>query len=82
MKRFALALLSDGMGGTDEQALISIGGALVFFSMQIYAVVVRGQAFDPLAFGTGFGTLLGATAAGFGLRSHLSTPPSNQNPGP
>jgi glycerol uptake facilitator-like aquaporin len=44
----------------------------VFFGVQVYAVVVRGQAFDPMAFGTGFGTLLGATAAGFGLRAHLT----------
>jgi hypothetical protein len=72
MRRFVAQLLGDGRGGADEQALISLTGATVFFGLQIYAVVVRGQPFDPMAFGTGFGTLLGATAAGFGLRAHLT----------
>jgi hypothetical protein len=77
MKTFFISLLSDGQGGLDEQALISIGGACVFFSMIIYTVVVRGAPFDPLAFGTGFGTLLGATSAGFGLRMRLATKSGN-----
>jgi len=72
MKNFLTQLVGDGRGGADEQALISLIGASVFFGLQVYAVVARGQTFDPMAFGTGFGTLLGATAAGFGLRAHLT----------
>jgi glycerol uptake facilitator-like aquaporin len=72
MRAFIKQLVGDGRGGADEQALISLVGAGVFFGLQIYAVVARGQAFEPIAFGTGFGTLLGATAAGFGLRTHLT----------
>ncbi len=72
MKQILGQLIGDGRGGADEQALISLIGAVVFFGLQIYAVVVRGQAFDPMTFGTGFGTVLGATAAGFGLRAHLT----------
>jgi hypothetical protein len=72
MRRFFTELLGDGRGGADEQALISMCGAGVFFGLQIYSVVAKGQLFDPLAFGTGFGALLGATSAGFGLRSKLT----------
>lgn len=62
-------LLTDHQGRLDEQALLSICGAIVFFGLEIYSVVVRGEAFDPFGFGAGIGTLLGATSAGFGLRA-------------
>jgi len=78
LRKFIVQLLGDGSGGADEQALISLAGAAVFFGLQIYVVVVKGQSFDPLAFGTGFGTLLGATSAGFGLRARLT--PGTPNP--
>lgn len=76
MNNFVSQLLSDGRGGADEQALISLASAAVFFGLEIFAVVHRGQPFDPLSFGAGVGTLLGATSAGFGLRAHL-TPDSS-----
>jgi hypothetical protein len=69
MNRYVSALLTDHQGRPDEQALLSIIGAAVFFGLEIYSVVVRGQAFDPFGFGAGIGTLLGATSAGFGLRA-------------
>jgi hypothetical protein len=75
------ALLSDGRGQPDEQALISLAGAAVFFGLEIYSVVVHGQNFDPLSFGAGVGTLMGATSAGFGLRSRLSSDPGGNNAG-
>ncbi len=69
MKHFFNALLNDNQGRPDEQALISITGAVVFFGLEIYSVAVRGQSFDPFGFGAGIGALLGATSAGFGLRA-------------
>jgi hypothetical protein len=72
MKTWIAGLFSDGHGKPDEQALISIIGAAVFFGLEIYTVVVHGQNFDPLAFGAGVGTLMGATSAGFGRRARLT----------
>lgn len=72
MKSFIAALLSDSNGQTDEQALISLCGAAVFFGLEIYSVIWHGQNFDPFGFGAGIGALLGATSAGFGLRARWS----------
>ncbi len=72
MNRFVAQLLSDEKGNPDEQALISLAGAAVFLGLEVFSVVIRGQPFDPLSFGAGIGTLLGATSAGFGLRAHLT----------
>ncbi len=72
MRRFIAGFLTDEQGRPDEQALISLVGAAVFFTLEVHSVMVRGQSFDALGFGTGFGTLLGATSAGFGLRARLT----------
>lgn len=69
MTNYLSGLLTDHQGRADEQALISMIGAAVFFGLEIYSVVIRGQSFDPFGFGAGIGTLLGATSAGFGLRA-------------
>ncbi len=69
MSSWLRQLLTDSQGQTDEQAFISLLGAAVFFGLEIYSVTVRGQAFDAFGFGAGFGALLGATSAGFGLRA-------------
>ncbi len=80
MNHFFNALLTDNQGRPDEQALISVIGAIVFFSLEIYSVAVRGQNFDPFGFGAGIGALLGATSAGFGLRARW-TPDDSSNAG-
>jgi len=79
MKNWIAGLFSDTHGKPDEQALISLFGAAVFFGLEIYTVIVHGQNFDPLAFGAGVGTLMGATSAGFGLRARLTANP-DQSP--
>lgn len=79
MRNFIGQLLSDGHGQTDEQALISLLGAVVFFGLEIYSVVWHGQNFDAFGFGAGIGALLGATSAGFGLRARW-TPDHSQTP--
>jgi len=81
MTSWIAGLFSDGHSQPDEQALISVVGAAVFFGLEIYTVVVHGQNFDPLAFGAGVGTLMGATSAGFGLRARL-TPAEGGNQSP
>lgn len=69
MTNYLSDLLTDHQGHVDEQALLSIFGALVFFGLEIFSVIIRGENFDPFGFGAGMGTLLGATSAGFGLRA-------------
>ncbi|MDE8345617.1 MAG: hypothetical protein POH28_05500 [Acidocella sp.] len=69
MNHFVTDLITDHRGRVDEQALLSICGAVVFFALEIYTVVVRGAVFDPFGFGAGIGALMGATSAGFGLRA-------------
>ncbi len=73
MNRWLTELLTDSHGQTDEQALISLIGAGVFFGLEIYSVVIRCQPFDAFGFGAGIGALLGATSAGFGLRAHWTS---------
>jgi len=80
MSNWVAELFGDGRGQPDEQALISVVGAAVFFGLEIYTVVVHGQNFDPLAFGAGVGTLMGATSAGFGLRARLTPAESANQP--
>ncbi|MDR3520447.1 MAG: hypothetical protein P4L54_02410 [Acidocella sp.] len=79
MKNLIGQLLSDGHGQIDEQALISLLGAAVFFGLEIYSVAWRGENFDPFGFGAGIGALLGATSAGFGLRARW-TPDAPDSP--
>lgn len=75
MNAFLQGLLRDSHGQYDEQALISLAAAMVFFALEIYSVVLHGARFDPLEYGAAVGTLMGATSAGFGLRAHLTPPP-------
>jgi hypothetical protein len=77
MKLLLTQLLTDTQGHTDEQALISLIGAGVFFGLEIYSVAFHGQPFDAFGFGAGIGTLLGATSAGFGLRARWTPVPGN-----
>jgi predicted permease len=71
MKAFLLGLVSDEQGRSDEMALLAILGVLTFIALQIFAVVVRHQHFEPEAFGVGFGAAIGAAATGMGLKSRL-----------
>ncbi len=71
MHEFIFQLLSDDKGRADEQALISLVAAAVFLGLEVLSVL-RGQAFDPLSFGAGVGTLVGVASAGLGLRAHLT----------
>jgi hypothetical protein len=79
MKFSFTKLITDNQGNTDEQALISIIGAGVFFGLEIYSVAFHGQPFDAFGFGAGIGTLLGATSAGFGLRARWTPGSGNDS---
>lgn len=71
MKSFILGFVSDEQGRSDEMAVLAILGVLTFLALQVFAVVVRRQHFEPEAFGVGFGAAIGAAATGMGLKSRL-----------
>lgn len=56
-------------GNADEMAVLAVLGVLTFLGLAVYAVVGKGQAFDPQAFGIGLGSAIGAAAIGMGLKS-------------
>lgn len=56
---------------SDEMALLSILGVLTYIGLAVYAVVVKGQAFDWQGYGMGLGAAIGAAAAGMGLKCKL-----------
>lgn len=67
-----IAQLIQGKGGdADEMAILSILGVLVGLGLAVYAVVVKGQAFDIQSFGIGFGALIGAASMGMGLKAKM-----------
>ncbi len=61
---------SDGRHA-DEMALLAVLGVLTFLGLAVYAVVWKGQVFDPQGFGAGLGLAIGAAAAGMGLKAKL-----------
>lgn len=72
---------------TDERYLdlFRVGyalGMLVFLGLQTYAVIWLDQAFDPVAFGAGFGALLFGSGIGVGVRGRLEDGPSPVYTGP
>lgn len=52
------------------------GGVLVFLALAIWAMAT-GQAWDPVAFGGGFGAVLLLGGAGVGIRGRLEDGPTN-----
>lgn len=71
MKHFLIGLVSDAKGRSDEMALLSIIGVLVFIGLEVFSVVWRHQPFEPDGFGMGLGSAIGAAAVGMGLKSHF-----------
>lgn len=71
MKRFLCELVSDPQGRSDELALLSICGVMSFIGLELFAVVVRHQMFQPEGFGIGLGSAIAAGAFGMGLRRRL-----------
>ncbi|HQT66004.1 MAG: hypothetical protein B7Z78_11700 [Rhodospirillales bacterium 20-60-12] len=69
MKTWLSSLLAGPDQRADEMALIAICGGLSFIGLEIFAVVVRHQLFDPVAFGEGFGGAISAVALGMGLKA-------------
>jgi len=69
MNAFLSQLFSDKTGQADEMAALSILGVAVYLGLAIYAVVQKGQAFDPQAFGIGLGAVIGAAATGMGFKA-------------
>ena len=55
----------------DEMACLCVLGVLTFLGLAVFAVVVKGQAFDPQSYGIGLGSAIGAAAAGMGLKARM-----------
>lgn len=70
LKRFA----KDTFTGIDGES-IDIGrvlwaaGAVVFFVLSIFAVMIKGQVFDAMAYGTAFGAILAGGGAALGFKA-------------
>jgi hypothetical protein len=71
MKRILAELISDSNGRADELAVLSIIGVLSFIGLELFAVLVRHQAFEPERFGMGLGSAIAAGAIGMGLSSRF-----------
>ena len=71
----AVKLVKDCLTGIDgesyDPARVYLAVAvLTFLGLAIAALVVKGQPFDPQAFGFGFGALLAGGGLGVKLKSH------------
>ena len=70
MKKFLIQVLT----GIDNETF-DIGrvlwalGALTFLGLAIYAVAIKGQAFDAMTYGAGLGTVLAAGGAALGMKA-------------
>lgn len=71
MKHFCLALVSDATGRADAMALMSIAGMISFIGLELFAVIIRHQMFEPERFGMGLGSALAAGAIGMGLKTRF-----------
>ena len=61
-----IEILTDAQDAYAAARSIGLLGVLVFLALSVYAVVMKGQAWDPQAFGIGFG----AAVAGMGVAIH------------
>jgi hypothetical protein len=70
MVAFLRALVTgDDQRHADEMAILSILGVLAFIGLSAYAVIWKGQAWDPQAYGIGLGAAIGAAAMGMGIKA-------------
>jgi hypothetical protein len=59
----------------DFMRWIGLGGALTALCLQVYVVVLKGQPFDLLTFGTGFGALCASVGAALRLKETTEPKP-------
>lgn len=59
----------------DFMRWIGFGGAIVMLGLQVYVVVVQGQAFDFQASGIGLGAMCGGVGAALGLKRDTEPKP-------
>lgn len=64
-------ILTDAQDYYAAARSVGIVGVLTFLALSIYAVVFKGQPWDPQAFGIGFG----AVVAGMGVAIHQEEKP-------
>lgn len=75
MKQWLKDLFFDANNDSDETVLYALCGILTFNGLAIYNVVVKGIAFDMQSYGIGFGAILAAVFAGYGMKSKLERKP-------
>jgi len=75
MKRWLKDLFFDANNDSDETVLYALCGILTFNGLAIYNVVVKSVPFDMQAYGIGFGAVLAAVFAGYGIKSKLERKP-------
>lgn len=61
-------LMADAQGVADDGRVAAFLTVLGFIGCAIHAVAVKGQQFDPQAYGIGAGALFAGIGALFGLR--------------
>lgn len=71
MKKLCRELIVGPKDNAEGLTLMTWLGMLTYLGLAIWAVVGKGQPFDPQAYGIGFGAALGAAAAGLGLKSRF-----------
>lgn len=56
-------------GDADVMALLCVVSTISYLCTGMWSVFHNGQPFDPSAWGTGLGVLIGASAAGMGVKA-------------
>lgn len=70
MKKLIIDMLTGKDGSTYD--VVRVGGVmtlLTFLALAAYAVVAKGQTWDPQAFGIGAGAVIAAVGAACGLKA-------------
>lgn len=71
MRAWFSALFGDENSRADEMAILTILSVMVFLFLSVYAVVWRGQVWEPIDYGTGVGSVIGAACVGMGLKKRM-----------
>lgn len=71
MKKLLRELIVGPKDAAEGVQLMAWLGFLTFLGLAIWAVVGKGQAFDPQGYGIGIGAVLASAGAGLGMKSRF-----------
>ena len=78
MKDWLKDLLTDENGNADETGLYALAGVIMFNVLALVSVIRSPTgAFDMQAYGIGFGAILAAVLAGYGVKAKLERKPTS-----